>query len=79
MEAQFEALLVEFGEAGAVALFKGGAALAFFERLHPESLGDVRGRFGQAVQSGGACVRSRREGLPPGIEHGVDGVGGALA
>jgi hypothetical protein len=44
--AQLEALLVEFGEAGAVALFEQCAVLAFLERLHPQGLGDVSYRFG---------------------------------
>lgn len=47
--AQLEALLIEFGEPGAVALFKRCAASAFLEGLHPKGFGDVRYRFGQAV------------------------------
>ena len=77
--AQLEALFVEVGEAGAVALFQRCAALAFLERLHPQGFGDVGDAFGQAVQGRGAGVQSGREGFPPGIEHGVDGVGGAAA
>jgi hypothetical protein len=56
-----------------------GAAATFFEGLHPQGFGDVGDGFGEAVQGGGTCVESRGEGLPPGVEHGVDGVGGALA
>jgi hypothetical protein len=52
--AQLEALLVEFCEAGAVALFQNCAAAAFLERLHPERFGDVHNGFGQTVQGGGA-------------------------
>jgi hypothetical protein len=44
--AELETLLVEFGEAGAVALFKRCAAFAFLERLHPLGFGDVSYRFG---------------------------------
>lgn len=35
--------------------------------------------FRQAVQGGGAGVQSCGESLPPGIQHGVDGVRGAAA
>jgi len=77
--AQLEALFVEFGDAGAVALFEQCATLAFFERLHPEGFGDVGDAFGQAVQGGGAGVESGGQGFPPGIQHRVDGVGRAAA
>ena len=50
MRTQLEALLVEFGEAGAVTLFNEDTAFAFFERLHPQRLGDVGYGFRQAVQ-----------------------------
>jgi hypothetical protein len=43
--AKLEPLLVEFGEAVAVALFKSRAALAFLERLHSQGFGDVGYRF----------------------------------
>ena len=46
--AQFQTLFV--CEPGVVALFQRCAAFAFFERLHPERLGDVGDAFGQAVQ-----------------------------
>jgi len=55
--------------------FQVSAAAAFFEGLHPEGFGDVGDGFGEAVQGGGACVQSCGEGIPPGVEHGVDGVG----
>jgi hypothetical protein len=43
--AEFETLFVDFGEAVGVALFKKGAAFAFFERLHPQGFGDVGDGF----------------------------------
>ena len=45
VRAELEALLVEFGNASAVALFKRRAAFAFLERLHPQGFGDVSDRF----------------------------------
>ena len=53
MGAQLEALFVEFGEAGAVALFHCRAAFAFVERLHPEGFGDVGDAFGQRCRAAG--------------------------
>ena len=52
--AQLEALFVQFGDSGAVALFKNCAALALLERLHPQGFDDVGDGFGQTVQRGGA-------------------------
>ena len=49
MGADLEALLVEFGEACAVALFESGAAFAFFQGLHPQGFGNVGDGFGEAV------------------------------
>ena len=54
MRADFQALPVKFCQARAVALLEIRAALAFFERLHPEGFGDVDHAFGQTVQGGGA-------------------------
>jgi len=79
MGPDLEVLFVEFREAGAVALLEGGTAFSFFEGLHPEGFGDVGDGFGQAVQGGGAGIQTGGEGFPPGIKHGVDGVGGAFA
>ena len=78
-ERSSKALFVEFCEACAVALFEQRAALAFFERLHPQRFGHVGDGFRQAVQGGGPGVESGGEGLPPGIEQRINGVGGAAA
>jgi hypothetical protein len=79
MGADLDGLLLISGVAFFGFELESGASAAFVERLHPEGFGNVCNGFGEAVQGGWSGVEAAAESLPPGVQEGVDGVGGAGA